>query len=336
VRLDALIDLYLNHLEVERALARNTVEAYARDLARFAAFAEGRGVMRADGVDLALVSAWLGALSRDGLSARSAARHLSAARGLIRFLIRESVLDSDPTSLAARPRLGRKLPRVISEAEMITLIETPDTTKLRGLRDRAMLSVAYAAGLRVSELCGLELGDIDVDRGVVSAFGKGGKRRLVPLGEVALAHLTAYLDARRAASVSSPAGRSGAASDRAGTGRSGAASDRAGTGRSGAAGRRRRATKLGKHVFVTARGGRMTRQAFWKIVKKTALAASVGTGVYPHQLRHSFATHLLLGGADLRSVQTMLGHSDVATTEIYTHVTRDHVESAHRASHPRA
>lgn len=302
MQLDGLIDLYLNHLKVERALAQNTVESYARDLGKLAAFADARGVTEARGVDLTLMSAWLGSLSRQGLSARSAARHLSAARGLVKFLIREAVLDTDPTSLAARPRLGRKLPRVLGETEMLALIETPNTESLRGLRDRAMLSVAYAAGLRVSELVGLELGDLDLERGVVSAFGKGGKRRLVPIGEIALEHLGAYLDARKEDEGRRP--RTGA--------------------------------KRGKHVFVTSRGTPMTRQAFWKIVRKTARAAAVGIGVYPHQLRHSFATHLLMGGADLRSVQTMLGHSDVSTTEIYTHVTRDHVQRAHRASHPRA
>lgn len=293
MQLDALADLYLSHLRVERALSPLTVEAYGRDLARLAAFAEERGVSDARAIDLGLISAWLRSLARAGLGPRSAARHLSALRGLVRFGLREGVLTVDPTAHAARPRFGRRLPRALAEHEMLRLIEAPDPSTLRGLRDRAMLSVTYAAGLRVSELTRLTLGDVDFDRGVVAAFGKGGKRRLVPLGEVALEHLGAYLQARQD----------------------------------------RRPSPL---LFPSPRGGALTRQGFWKIVRRYARAAGIRGSVHPHQLRHSFATHLLSGGADLRSVQTLLGHADVATTEIYTHVTRDHVRQAHKRSHPRA
>jgi integrase/recombinase XerD len=193
VSLDRQIDLYLDHLRVERALSENTLAAYGADLAKLARFAEeqskdGAGV-RAPLLDLTLVSGWLAALSREGLGARSAARHLSALRGLTKFLVREGLLEHDPTSVTARPRIGRRLPRAISEQDLVHLLEMPDTSTLRGLRDRAMLSVAYAAGLRVSELVKLELGDLDLERGVVAALGKGQKRRLVPLGEVALEHL---------------------------------------------------------------------------------------------------------------------------------------------------
>lgn len=302
VTLDALVDLYLDHLRVERALAKNTLAAYARDLGRFVSFAEERGVSDARSVDLGLVSAWLGSLARAGLGARSSARHLSALRGLMRFLAREGVIDDDPTSRSARPRFGRRLPRALDERDMLALIEAPGDQSLRALRDRAMLSLAYAAGLRVSELVGLKLGDVDFERGVVAAFGKGGKRRLVPLGDVALAHLTAYLQAREAR----PAAKAKAP----------------------------RVTRDAA-LFLSPRGGPLTRQAFWKIVRRAALGAGLRGHVHPHQLRHSFATHLLAGGADLRSVQTLLGHSDVATTEIYTHVSGDHVKNAHRRSHPR-
>lgn len=303
--LDSLVDLFLDYLRVERALSPHTVQAYARDLAKLVAFAESRGVSGPEALDAGLVSAWLGSLAKSGLGARSTARHLSAARGLTRFLLREGVLSSDPTSQSARPRFGRRLPHALSEHDMVRLIETPDTSTLRGLRDRAMLSLAYAAGLRVSELCGLKLGDVDSQRGVVAAFGKGGKRRLVPLGELALEHLDAYLAERTARARK-------------------------------AAERRGGSQALDDVLFLSPRGGALTRQAFWKAVRRYARAAGIRGNIHPHQLRHSFATHLLAGGADLRSVQTLLGHADVATTEIYTHVTRDHVRRAHQRSHPRA
>ncbi len=294
--MDASVDAFLDHLRVERALSPHTVAAYGRDLAKLVSFAEEQGAARPEDIDLGLFSGWLSSLAKSGLSARSAARHLSSARGLMRFLLREGVLVADPTSQAARPRAGRKLPHTLSEHELVRLIEAPDASTLRGLRDRAMLSVAYAAGLRVSELVGLTLADVDFERGVLAVTGKGGKRRLVPMGEVALEHLEAYLAALVEEDVE-----------------------------------RERSAVL----FPSPRGGRLTRQAFWKIVRRTARAAGIRGNVHPHKLRHSFATHLLSGGADLRSVQLMLGHSDVATTEIYTHVTRDHVRRAHQRSHPR-
>src|SRR4051812_47887746 len=170
--------------------------AYGRDLGKLLVYAETVSVSEIEAVDLGVVSGWIREMSRGGLGPRSTARHLSAARGFCKFLMREGELRSDPTALAARPRFGRKLPRALGESEMVTLIEAPPDTTLRGLRDRAMLSLMYAAGLRVSELVSLTLGDVDRSRGIVSAFGKGKKRRLVPLGEVALDHLTAYLEAR--------------------------------------------------------------------------------------------------------------------------------------------
>jgi len=308
VSLDRAIDAYLDHLRVERALSPNTLAAYATDLAKLSRFAEERGVSEPTGLDLGTVTGWLSVLAKDGLGARSAARHISALRGLCKFLVREGLLEHDPTTLTARPRLGRRLPRALGETELVRLLETPDVSTLRGLRDRAMLSVTYAAGLRVSELVRLELGDLDLKRGVVSAFGKGSKRRLVPLGEVALFHLEEYLTARDADDA-----------------------DHADQPKRKAASARNQ-----KLVFRSPRGGPLTRQAFWKIVGQHARAAGLRGGAHPHQLRHSFATHLLRGGADLRSVQTLLGHAHVVTTEIYTHVTRDHVRDAHRRAHPRA
>jgi integrase/recombinase XerD len=315
VTLDGLVDAYLHHLRVERALSPHTLSAYGRDLGKLLAYAEKQGLERATKLDLGAITGFLSELARAGLGARSAARHLSALRGFAKFLVREGVLHQDPTSLAARPRFGRRLPRALSEAEMLRLLETPSVTTTRGLRDRAMLSLAYAAGLRVSELVGLRLGDVDLERGVVSALGKGGKRRLVPLGDVALTYLQAYLASRSNEPTKRTARRRVSAKG---------------------SGRNRDSRRDATVLFSSPRGGALTRQGFWKIVGRYARAAGIRGGAHPHQLRHSFATHLLSGGADLRSVQTMLGHSNVATTEIYTHVTRDHVRSAHRRSHPRA
>lgn len=304
VALDAVVDAYLMHLRVERALSAHTLAAYAKDLAKLVAFAEERGVTRVRQLDLGLLSDWLVSLGRpdkavrpgSALAPRSAARHLSAARGLMKYLVREGELKDDPTRLLMRPRIGRKLPNTLSIEELLRLLDAPDTSTLRGLRDRAMLSVAYAAGLRVSELVGLKVGDVDRARGVVSALGKGGKRRLVPLGEVALAHLESYLEQRSAEPAVPGDGI----------------------------------------LFRSPRGGPLTRQGFWKIVGRYARIAGVSGRVHPHRLRHSFASHLLTGGADLRAVQTLLGHAHVVTTEIYTHVSREHVRQAHRRSHPRA
>ena len=298
--LDGWIEQYLDHLRFERALSQNTVGAYATDLAKFAAFLESEGCSDLRSIDLGRISAWLRSLSKSGLGPRSAARHLSSVRGFLRFLLREGEILEDPASLAARPKIGRRLPRTLSESEMQRLIGAPDVSTVRGLRDRAMLTLAYSAGLRVSELVTLRLGDVDRQKGVIAAYGKGSKRRLVPIGVIALDHVDAYLKALSTAS---------------------------------SARRRRRAES--PYLFSTPRGRPLTRQAFWKAVRRYSRAAGLKMPAYPHQLRHAFASHLLAGGADLRSVQILLGHADIITTEVYTHVTRDHVWEAHRRSHPR-
>ncbi len=296
MQIDSLVDVYLDHLRVERGLAENTIAAYGRDLAGLARFAESRGVRQAADVDLALVTRWLRSLAEEGRGARTSARQLSAARGLFKFLVKDGAIRKDPTELVRPPKLGRKLPRPLEVDDVVRLLAAPDESTLRGLRDRAMLSLAYAAGMRVSEITRLGLGDLDLSRGVVAPLGKGGKRRLVPLGEVAISHLDAYLTARREHPRKKPDGGL---------------------------------------VFPSPRGGPLTRQSFWKIVRGYALAAGLREHVHPHRLRHSFATHLLAGGADLRSVQAMLGHASVTTTEVYTHVSSDRVRTAHQRAHPR-
>jgi integrase/recombinase XerD len=296
VGLESLVDTYLNHARVERGSSRNTIEAYARDLGGFLGFLAQQSITEFEAVDLAVVSGWLQSLTERGLSPRSSARHLSALRGLMRFLVREDELRGDPTELAARARLGRRLPRPLSEEQVLRLLETPDATTPRGLRDRAMLSLMYASGLRVSELLVLKLRDVDLARGVLAAFGKGSKRRLVPVGEVALRHLEAHLKAQPPA---------------------------------------RRASSEG-WVFHRPNGKPWTRQMVWKLVSRHARAAGIPGRVHPHRLRHSFATHLLAGGADLRTVQTLLGHADIVTTEIYTHVSPATLRAEYTRSHPRA
>lgn len=298
--LDSAVNLYLDHLRVERALAKNTLLAYARDLGKFASYLEQR-LTPMQKVDLATMSDWMTTLSRTGLSTRSLSRNLSAIRGFFRFLVREGLITQDPTERAARPRIGRSLPRTLSEREMLALLEAPTNKSARGLRDRAMLALMYACGLRVSEIVGLELGDIDMQRGIVTVLGKGQKRRMIPIAEPVLDHINLYLEARdtlRAPRVPRPSRK--------------------------------------PFPFTSPRGGRLTRQGFWKIVRNYAAASGIGGNVYPHRLRHSFATHLLQGGADLRSVQLLLGHADISTTEIYTHITREHVHDAYQRSHPRA
>jgi integrase/recombinase XerD len=296
VTLAVVVESYLDHLRVERGLSRLTLAAYGRDLTDLVTFAEQHGVSDAEAIDVELLSGWLAALARLDVSPRSAARKLSSARGLLRFLVREGVIPLDPSSLVVRPRFGRRLPRPLAPEQMVRLIEAPELTTRRGLRDRAMLSLMYAAGLRVSELVTLSLGDIDFERGVAAPFGKGKKRRLVPLGEVALRHLNEYLSAAHAEQA--PAQREAL-------------------------------------IFASRSGRPFTRQGFWKVVARRALQAGLGEHVHPHRLRHSFATHLLQGGADLRSVQTLLGHADIATTEVYTLVSKDSLRRIHRNSHPR-
>ena len=296
MELSGWIDAYLDHLRVERALSKNTLDAYARDLN---ALDESVGETPVEAIGPEALGALLASNLKRGFGARSSARQLSGLRGFFKFLVRERAVPEDPTLLLERPKLGRRLPRVLSFDEVERLLAMPDTSKARGVRDAAMLHVLYASGLRVSELTGLKVADLDRRRGLVSAFGKGGKRRLVPMGEVALSHVDRYLTEVRP----KLAARAGA----------------------------------GEHtLFLSPSGRRMTRQAVWKNIKRMAAAAGIRAAISPHKLRHSFATHLLQGGADLRAVQAMLGHSDLGTTEIYTRVAQDHVRRQYTRAHPRA
>jgi len=297
VDLHAWIDAYTDHLRVERGLSRNTLEAYARDLGELTRHATDEAVADVRKLDAESVLAFVIDGSKRGKAARSSARQLSALRGFFRFLVRERAIEGDPTELVDRPRLARKLPRVLTYEDVDRLLATPPRDTARGVRDSAMIHLLYASGLRVSELASLKLGDLDRRVGTVAPLGKGNKRRLVPVGQIALDRIDAYLELVRPHAKGS---------------------------------------QTDPHLFLSPRGKRFTRQGLWKLLKAYAKAAGITAPISPHKLRHSFATHLLRGGADLRAVQAMLGHADLGTTEIYTRVAQDHVKAAHQRAHPRA
>jgi integrase/recombinase XerD len=287
-------------LRVERELSVATVAAYGHDLAELARFVVGRGKNDVSDVRPVEVLDYLAALTAQGLSARSQARALVALRQFWKFLRAERICETNPTEEIDLPRFGRKLPVFLTLDEVDKLLATPDRATPRGLRDSAMLETLYATGLRVSELVKLRLGDVNLEAGYLVAFGKGKKQRLVPLGEAAIGAIKTYLDTGRAHFLTEGSAPSN------------------------------------DELFLTRFGSRMTRQGFWKIITGLARAAGIRKPISPHKLRHSFATHLVERGADLRSVQSMLGHADIGTTEIYTHLSRAHLRSVYEKFHPRA
>jgi integrase/recombinase XerD len=292
---DPLIEQFLDSLWLERGASRLTLAAYRTDLTNFAAHLAGRGVAlaRAGRADLL---AYLAAPGQASLAPRSLARRLSAVRGFYRYLVREGVTSEDPTARVDSPRLGRPLPKTLSETDVERLLAAPAGEAPEALRDAAMLELLYASGLRVSELVGLRLAQVDLNRGVLVVLGKGARERLVPVGEAAVARIEAYLAKARGALLD------GQVSDA---------------------------------LFVTRRGDGMTRQAFWHRLRAHARAAGFERLPSPHTLRHAFATHLLNHGADLRAVQMLLGHADLSTTQIYTHVARERLKTLHARHHPR-
>jgi len=293
---DRLLDLYLNYLTVEKGLASKTLEAYSRDLQRFMDFLQDQGIANPNAVDTPAILRYVIHLRDEGLGARSRARHLVSIRGFFRFLAHEKLIPQDPSRRVELPKGGRRLPAVLSPRQVQRLLEAPDGGRPSSQRDSAMLELLYAAGLRVSELVDLKTTDLNLEAGFVRVFGKGARERVVPIGRFAHDKLRRYLDAARPALLK---GRPSA------------------------------------YLFVARAGRPLSRQGFWKILKRCALQAGLGAKVYPHVLRHSFASHLLEGGADLRAVQTMLGHADIATTQIYTHVAAERLREIHRRFHPR-
>jgi integrase/recombinase XerD len=293
---DTLIDRYLEYLLVEKGLARKTLEAYSLDLAGYADFRIGQGAKKFSEEDTALILRYLIALRGRGLGARSRARHLVTIRGFYQFLVAENVLEKDPSVLIDLPKSGLKLPEVLSYDEVRRILDAPDVEKANGIRDAAMLELLYASGLRVSELVNLRVQDVNLEAGYVRVFGKGAKERVVPFGRHAREKMSDYLESARSRLLK---GRSSI------------------------------------YLFPARAGRPMTRQGFWKLLRRYCTKAGIRKTITPHTLRHSFASHLLEGGADLRAVQIMLGHVDIATTQIYTHVARDRLKQVHRKFHPR-
>ncbi len=289
-------DAYMDYLTIEKGLSANSITAYGTDLASYINYLSDNGIDDLGNADTTAVLGWLVYLTRQGLSAKSRARHLISIRGFYKYLTTEKLISANPLKDIDIPKTGRHLPGVISVNEVEALLNACDVTTPKGQRNLAMMEIMYGAGLRVSELVFLKVVDVNLDAGLVRVMGKGAKERIVPIGSKAKDAARLWLDQGR------PKELKLLSSD---------------------------------FLFIARAGNPMTRQAFWKIIKKYALAAGIARPVSPHTLRHSFATHLIEGGADLRSVQTMLGHSDISTTQIYTHISRDYLIKMHHEFHPR-
>jgi len=294
--MNTLIHEFINYLSVERGLAMNTLESYGRDLRQYSQFLEE------DQADLHAVSRntilnYLMFLQEQGKATATIARRLAALKAFYQFLVREKRIGTDPTANLESPKLEKRLPRVLTVTEVERLLAQPDSSQPAGLRDRAMLELLYATGIRVSELVSLEVADVNLEGGYIRCAGKGSKERIVPLGSLAIKSVREFLENGRMRLVKD---------------------------------------RDESALFVNHHGHRLTRQGFWKIVKRYADDARIEKEITPHTLRHSFATHLLENGADLRSVQEMLGHADISTTQIYTHVTRGRLKEVYARTHPRA
>ena len=294
---DTLIDGFISYLAIEKNRSPNTQDAYRRDSAKFLDHINYKEPSDIEKLTPPDIVAYIKSMRKKGLGAATTARHLAAVKGFFKYLVNEGVLKKNPAEVTQSPKLWKKTPEVLSIKEVERLLAAPTNIEPEGVRDTAMLETIYATGLRVSELVKLSLNEINLSAGYISTMGKGAKERATPMGEVAANAIEVYLKNARPALLK---GRTSEA------------------------------------CFVTRRGGAMTRQGFWKIVKKYAQKAGVTKKISPHSLRHSFATHLLEHGADLRSVQKMLGHSDISTTQIYTHVARQRMKEVYDKTHPRA
>lgn len=287
---------YRTYLRVEKRLSDNSVLAYMRDLSKLSAFARSRHMDLPD-LGRSEILDWSRSLRLSSLSPRSVARAQIAARGLFRYLVMDKVIPSDPTEHFESPHPLKPLPRFLAKGEVDRLLDAPDGKKPRGCRDRAMIETMYGSGLRVSELVGLKIAQLNLELGVLSCTGKGSKERIVPIGAQALHWICRYLKTSRPAFLKQ---------------------------------------RQCNFMFVSRLGSRMTRQGFWKLLRAYGRKAGIRKALTPHMLRHSFATHLLENGADLRAVQAMLGHSDISTTQIYTHITRERLRQIYEKFHPRA
>jgi integrase/recombinase XerD len=294
--MDILADQYFNYILVEKGLAEKTIESYSRDVVRFLTYLKENNIHTFAAVDTRVILQYLIHLRDSGLATRSRARHLVTIRGFFKFLVQEKVIRQSPAQLVEMPKQSQKLPDVLSQAEVEHLLNSPDRTLPNGARDAAMIELLYAAGLRVSELIVLKLQDINLEACFTRVFGKGSKERVIPFGRLARESLDLYIQHARPQLLK---------------------------------------TYTSPFLFVARAGNPMSRQGFWKLLKRYALKAGIQKNITPHTLRHSFASHLLEGGADLRTVQVMLGHVDISTTQIYTHVARKHLKEIHEKFHPR-
>lgn len=294
--LDILVDQYLNYLVFEKGLSKKTIESYSSDLSRYLEFLRQKGINNIMDADTPLLLKHLIALRESGLGSKSCARHLITLRGFYRFLSQEKVLKFDPAKLIDLPKSGLKLPDVLSVSEVNLLLSIPDTKTLLGKRNAAMLELLYAAGLRVSELVNLKFLEVNLEACFVRVLGKGSKERIVPFGTHAKNKIDDFIINARPLLLKD---------------------------------------RISPYLFVARAGQPMTRQGFWKLLKQYAKQAGITKKITPHSLRHSFASHLLEGGADLRTVQVMLGHVDISSTQIYTHVARDYLRQIHEKYHPR-
>lgn len=288
---------FLNYIRAEKGLAPNTISSYRRDLGKFSSFCEARRI-HAETATRQDIRSFLQELFKQRLTARSVARHLAAVRSFFQFLMCEKVMANDPASEVESPEAGVTLPRFLAASEVDSLLQQPDSSTPKGLRDKAMLELLYATGMRVSELVNLKPDNLDFNMGIIRCIGKGSKERLIPVGKSALAAVELYVKRGRGALL--------------------------------------KPKNDSPYLFLNRRGGRLSRVGFWKILAGYGREAALATPLSPHVVRHSFATHLLERGADLRSIQLLLGHSDISTTQIYTHVIRTRLKQVYQAHHPRA
>ncbi len=291
------VQQFISYLASERGLAQNTLESYGRDLRYFQQYLESNQLTFATGSTNEIIRTYLDELKKQGKAVSTISRNLAALKSFYQYLLKEQYLDVDPASKIESPKLEKKLPQVLSVQQVELLLKQPNINLPAGLRDKAMLELLYATGIRVSELITINVNDVNLELGYIKCFGRGAKERVVPLGSIASKCVAQYLRKGRTTLVRS---------------------------------------KQEEAMFVNHHGRRLTRQGFWKIIKKYASEAHIEQKITPHTLRHSFATHLLENGADLRSVQEMLGHADISTTQIYTHVTKNRLKEVYDKAHPRA
>ena len=295
--MEGYVNEFINYLAVERGLAQNTLESYGRDLRQFQLFLQNSQKDIVKDSSRTTILSYLDNLQTRGRAVSTISRNLAAIKSFYQYLVRDRYVEKDPAVNLESPKLEKKLPKILTIAEVEELLRQPNSSLPAGLRDKSMLELLYATGIRVSELISLNISDVNLDMGYIKCYGKGAKERIVPLGSIAAKCVQEYMNKGRQKLVR---------------------------------------TYEEPALFVNHHGNRLTRQGFWKIIKKYAQEANIAKDITPHTLRHSFATHLLENGADLRSVQEMLGHADISTTQIYTHVTKNRLKEVYDKTHPRA